>query len=225
MSTTPINIAPSPVEVQLLQGSQRQQQRSSWAKYGKCRIKKLLSSAAIFVALLLIAGAIYMHLKQKNHLGRLNIALATKENNVSEVILPFEVVTAPGVAALGSPLLSDDCLECIAATATDHKPAMCGPSPCSIYRISRPYWQDAIRLGQFIAAQDYESCVSNPECATETVRSFITSYARDCDGDGLILCRDHIMLHQLGPTGCLQRTLPAFSRNRMDVCLRQKELE
>lgn len=81
------------------------------------------------------------------------------------------------------------------------------------------------RITQLNTIPDYETCVSNPDCATETVRSFISSYARDCDGDGVIRCRDHIMLHQLGPTGCMMGTLPPLSNNRMTDCLRVKELE
>ncbi|EDV96129.1 uncharacterized protein LOC6557404 [Drosophila grimshawi] len=226
MSTTPLNSTASYVEVELSTTNQRQQQQQhNEASYGKCSLRKLLSTAGIIVALVLIVVAIYMHLKQNHHLGRLYIDLTeaeTEEHDVNEVTVPFEVVSAPAVAALGTPPLSENCLECIAATATANNPAKCNGHPCSIYRIYRPYWQDA--MGR-VDGIDYESCVSEPNCATDTVRAYLASFARDCDGDGLIRCRDHIMLHQLGPTGCMEKPMPATNLWRMSKCLQVKEIQ
>lgn len=44
---------------------------SDWNRK-RCRPQKVLTVAAILVALLLVVGAIYLHLKQKHRLGRLH---------------------------------------------------------------------------------------------------------------------------------------------------------
>ncbi|KAH8397438.1 hypothetical protein KR222_003950 [Zaprionus bogoriensis] len=122
--------------------------------------------------------------------------------------------------------VTDACLDCIAATTTQNKPTKCGETPCGIYGIHLPYWKDALlAVPNAAGAQDYESCVSKGECGAAIVRGYMKSYTRDCNGDGIISCRDQIMLHLLGPTGCLRRDLPAKFHARMSECLRVKELE
>ncbi|XP_034483409.1 uncharacterized protein LOC117788684 [Drosophila innubila] len=206
------------------------QQRFS--KHDKCRIRNLLSAAAIFFALMLIVGAIILHTNQKSHFGRMNIDLGKKfqqqqkqQENVTDIILPFEVVTAPAVAALSTELVNEDCLECIAFTATANKPTMCSKSPCGIYRISRPFWQDATRTVTAAGVEDYEGCVTNPDCGAAIVKGYMKSHPVDCDGDGVISCKDRIMLHILGPTGCRTKPLPGIFLTRMDECLRLKMFE
>ncbi|KAL7732418.1 hypothetical protein ACLKA6_004388 [Drosophila palustris] len=215
------------VEVPLENATPKEQKSS---RHKKCHIKKLLSEAALFFALLLIVGAIILHTRQKSHFGRMNIGRGTKlkqqqKENVTDIILPLEVVTAPAVAALSTELVNEDCLECIAATITGNKPGMCGKSPCGIYRIYRPYWQDAARTVQAAGVEDYESCVLNSDCAAAIVRGYMKTYPVDCDGDGVIGCKDHIMLHLLGPTGCVTNPLKAIFQTRMDECLRVKAFE
>lgn len=196
-------------------------------RHKKFHIKNLLSASAIFFALLLIIGAIFLHIRQKSHFGRMNIELRQKlqDQNVSDIILPFEVATVPAVAALSTELVNEDCLECIAATRMSNKPIMCGEASCGIYGISRPYWQDAMRRVDFPGAEDYESCVSNPDCGAAIVRGYMKSYPVDCDGDGSIGCKDHILLHLQGPTGCVIKPLADIFRTRMDECLRVKKIE
>lgn len=76
----------------------RQQRRFS--AHNKCHIRNLLSAAAIFFALMLILGAIILHINQKNHFGRMNIDLRQRlqqqqQENYTDIILPPEVVVVP----------------------------------------------------------------------------------------------------------------------------------
>ncbi|XP_017043408.1 uncharacterized protein LOC108089568 isoform X2 [Drosophila ficusphila] len=58
--------------------------------------RNVLSVVAILIALLLIIGAIYMHLRQKHHLGRLH--LNRKDPGGEDVLeADFPLVTVPGV--------------------------------------------------------------------------------------------------------------------------------
>lgn len=120
--------------------------------------------------------------------------------------------------------MSPECLACLAATATNNVPAFCnGGVPCGIYRISRLYWQDAReRLGphEDSLVQDYERCVVQDSCAERIVEGYVQRYAFDCNGDGRIECRDHIMLHLLGPGGCRRRV--EWTGRSPDKCLRDK---
>jgi len=69
--------------------------RKRWTRRSCCT-RQVLSTGAIFIALLLIIGAIYMHLRQKHHLGRLHINL--KDRGQVEVLEEdFPMVTAAGV--------------------------------------------------------------------------------------------------------------------------------
>nr|XP_016924776.1 uncharacterized protein LOC108005894 isoform X2 [Drosophila suzukii] len=61
-----------------------------------CCTREVLSGGAIFIALLLVIGAIYMHLRQKHHLGRLHINL--KDRGRLDVLEEdFPVVTVAAV--------------------------------------------------------------------------------------------------------------------------------
>lgn len=57
------------------------------------------------------------------------------------------------------------------------------------------------------------------------MHGYIKLHARDCNQDGVISCRDHIMLHQVGPTECQTRRLQSEVKERINRCLRLKELE
>ncbi|XP_026845617.1 uncharacterized protein LOC6595953 isoform X2 [Drosophila persimilis] len=198
----------------------------------------LLTVAAIVTALLLILGAIYMHLKQRPHLGRLHITRKEKEKELVAVdteSLPVSLDVAAGVAAQSITTFrpsvlepSGDCLPCIAVAATDNHPAMCGGRPCGIYRISWLYWMDAQGTSDPDSAltQDYEECVPVASCAEGLVRSYVKRFGYDCDGDGLIGCRDHVMLHLNGPTGCrMGKPLAALAERRMNKCFTQKDIQ
>ncbi|XP_043648835.1 uncharacterized protein LOC122617170 isoform X1 [Drosophila teissieri] len=213
--------------------------RKRWTRRSCCT-RQVLSVGAIFIALLLIIGAIYMHLRQKHHLGRMHINL--KDRDQVEVLAEdFPVVTAAAVAAqtrtittfqppaTSSPEPSAKCLACMATTATDNIPAICRnrgrpEEPCGIYRISHVYWQDALRIidPDDSLAQDYGRCVVDDQCAERIVRSYVQRYGgKDCNGDGRIECRDHVMLHMRGPGGChRQEPLGSLQERRLESCLK-----
>ncbi|XP_016924775.3 uncharacterized protein [Drosophila suzukii] len=194
-----------------------------------CCTREFLSGGAIFIALLLVIGAIYMHLRQKHHLGRLHINL--KDRGRLDVLEEdFPVVTAAAVAAQTittfqpSPTeLGSKCLLCIATTATDNIPAICnnrgrGKEACGKYRISHSYWQDTLGIidPDDALAQEYERCVVYDQCAETIVRGYVQRYGDDCNGDGRIECRDHVMLHMRGPGGCArQEPLGALAESRL----------
>lgn len=94
MSTTPNNSGAAgshlhPEEQQLRKGVGK-------ANTKRWRIKKLLSFIGIFICLLLIIAAIVMHVRQKDHLGRLNYSYQ-RSTEAGEILLPPEVVTQPAV--------------------------------------------------------------------------------------------------------------------------------
>ncbi|EDX09510.1 uncharacterized protein LOC6737078 isoform X1 [Drosophila simulans] len=215
--------------------------RKRWTRRSCCT-RQVLSTGAIFIALLLIIGAIYMHLRQKHHLGRLHINL--KDRGQVEVLEEdFPMVTVAGVDAqtptitkfqpppTSSPEPSAKCLACMATTATDNIPAICRnrgrpEEPCGIYRISHVYWQDALRIidPDDSLAQDYGRCVVDVQCAERIVRSYVQRYGgEDCNGDGRIECRDHVRLHMRGPGGChRQEPLGSLAERRLENCLKYR---
>ncbi|KAH8379955.1 hypothetical protein KR009_008213 [Drosophila setifemur] len=220
----------------------RSRRQGRWNRRS-CSTRKLISVCAIFFALMLIVGAIFLHLRQKHHLGRLHTHLKHHRSRLEEENAGLSLVTAPGVASTQSspttflPLpptststsqLSSECLSCLATTATDNVPAVCkGKVHCGIYRISRIYWQDARERidAEDSLAHDYEGCLAVDSCAERMVRSYVQRFASDCNGDGRIGCRDHIMLHMLGPGGCrMHKPLEAWVARRMEQCFELKEI-
>ncbi|KAH8316746.1 hypothetical protein KR074_002002 [Drosophila pseudoananassae] len=206
------------------------------------RPRKVLTVAAILVALMLVVGAIYLHLQQKHHLGRLNFHSKDNVPQSEELELDgITLITEAGVAGqTPTPTtttgtvsetgpnrqMSSECFACLAATATNNVPAFCNDRvPCGIYRISHLYWQDAqqwLRPQNDSLIQDYKGCVVQNSCAERIVEGYVQRYAFDCNGDGRIECRDHIMLHLLGPGGCRKHV--EWSGRSPDQCLRDKGL-
>ncbi|XP_004519053.1 uncharacterized protein LOC101452634 [Ceratitis capitata] len=227
---------------------------------------------SLIAAVLLISGSIYLHLRQKPHLGRLHhnspekVVASTPEAIkvptsataplMASASLPgatreSEIFTASAATAKASATTARDstetsrvwqimnggggarhiteaCMQCICRTATECRPAVCGNNmDCGVFRISRPYWLDAgmPALEGDEGSTDntnttYGRCVNNMYCATRVVAAYINKYARDCNRNGVIDCRDHIALHLLGPTGCLQSegVLPQVFARRMEDC-------
>ncbi|XP_039486572.1 uncharacterized protein LOC120448573 isoform X3 [Drosophila santomea] len=75
--------------------SGERRKRKRWTRRSCCT-RQVLSVGAIFIALLLIIGAIYLHLRQKHHLGRLHINLKDRDR-VEVLAEDFPVVTAAAV--------------------------------------------------------------------------------------------------------------------------------
>ncbi|KAH8255214.1 hypothetical protein KR038_006044 [Drosophila bunnanda] len=210
-----------------------------------CGTGRILTASAIFFALMLIVGAIFMHLRHKHHLGRLHIHLRDHSEHLplvaatgvaAQTITTFHPATdpppspAPQTPPPSPPpwLVSDECLTCIAIAATNNVPGVCrskggGERPCGIYRISPGYWQDAQRLidPMDALARDYEGCVVDDGCAARIVRSYVERYAFDCNQDGRIECQDHAILHMRGPGGCRrQELLTSPVEKRLEMCLK-----
>ncbi|KAH8270299.1 hypothetical protein KR018_006860 [Drosophila ironensis] len=208
--------------------------KSPWNRR-RCRPQQVLSVTAILIALLLIVGAIYMHLRQKHHLGRLHVP-SNKNHHAASLEAEVEedaqlVIAEGGVEATtfrtSRTQLSSECLACVAATVTGNVPAVCwGGVQCGIYRISRPYWQDAlerIETNEESLTLDYDACVTLDSCAGRIVEGYVRRYGSDCNGDGRIECRDHIMLHVLGPGACRRhQNLDALAERRVHECMKNK---
>lgn len=47
---------------------------------------------------------------------------------------------------------------------------------------------DGGKLGDIGNKHDFEDCLTNKECAEQTVRNYMRKYGQDCNGDGLITC-------------------------------------
>ncbi|KAH8297739.1 hypothetical protein KR054_007569 [Drosophila jambulina] len=209
-----------------------------------CGTGQILTASAIFFALMLIVGAIFMHLRHKHHLGRLHIHLRDHTEHLPlvavtgvapQTITTFQPATDPPATQTPSPppppppwLVSDECLACLALAATNNAPRVCRSKggeewPCGIYRISYGYWQDAQRLidPMDALARDYAGCVVDDGCAGRIVRSYVERYAFDCNQDGRIECRDHAILHMRGPGGCRRsELLTSQVEKRLEVCLK-----
>ncbi|XP_054085137.1 uncharacterized protein LOC105216282 [Zeugodacus cucurbitae] len=221
---------------------------------------RICSASALIVAVLLISGSIYLHLRQKPHLGRLHheskthavqgVASTLGEYNSSIarptpaayrlfVPEPTAVISTKTSAATSTTSWSKAaatgnitavCIQCLCETVNLCRPAKCrDDEECGVFRISRFYWLDAgkptLDDDKSSSTSDadtmYTDCVNNMDCATRAVTAYMKKYARDCDGNGAIDCRDHIALHLLGPTGCVQSEgvlAPTFEQ-RMDDCL------
>lgn len=115
---------------------------------------------------------------------------------------------ANGLVTVG---LNEDCLQCIcrASSGCDHllrcitrgsDEKYCGP-----FQLTEDYWQKAGSPGEASnTILSFEDCANDPECAVETVTSYMSKYHKDCDGDDLITCMDYARLHRLKPNECGQ---------------------
>jgi hypothetical protein len=101
--------------------------------------------------------------------------------------------------------MSNECMECIceAASACDLN-AKCTGLPldetgrhCGPYQLDGNYWRLGGRMGG-----DFERCVSDKECAEQTVTRFIRRMSFDCNEDGVIDCLDYAAIHKAGPKSC-----------------------
>ncbi|XP_073837092.1 uncharacterized protein [Musca autumnalis] len=127
--------------------------------------------------------------------------------------------------------IMDKCLRCLCKTVSNCSPVKCASKdPCGVYGISKFYWIDGGKqnakdnLNDYSTEdaeyKDYLRCVNNEKCATDTVKSYLKRYQRDCNNDGVIDCQDYIALHVLGPSGCANAELSTIHRLRMNSCLK-----
>ncbi|RWS29846.1 Lysozyme 1-like protein [Leptotrombidium deliense] len=71
-----------------------------------------------------------------------------------------------------------------------------------MFQIDKQYWTLAGRAGYRGAANDFERCVRDKNCAKHTVRAFMNKYSFDCNNDGLIDCFDFALIHRKGAKRC-----------------------
>ncbi|CAG7833070.1 unnamed protein product [Allacma fusca] len=118
--------------------------------------------------------------------------------------------------------MTEVCLACICQASTScNLTTQCisGGQYCGPFLISRPYWLDAgspTLLGDTATRPGaFEDCTADPVCSAQTVRTYMTKYARDCNGDGRIDCNDLGRIHLMGAYGCADPAVeqsPFFQR-------------
>ncbi|XP_037075707.1 invertebrate-type lysozyme 3-like [Pollicipes pollicipes] len=105
------------------------------------------------------------------------------------------------------------CLSCLctAATGCDVKAACQQNDPldiCGPFYMSEPYWVDAnVTALDAYAAYEFKECATDTECAGAAVASYMHNFARDCDGDGQVTCKDFGLMHYLGYSSCADEDL------------------
>jgi len=108
--------------------------------------------------------------------------------------------------------MDSKCLQCLCEGMTTCDLSRgCIDNMCGAYRLSEPYWIDGKRLtlpGDSPSNPNaFPNCAKEFSCAKKTVTNYMTRYAKDCDGNGVIDCLDYAMIHVLGPFGCTSDTL------------------
>ena len=101
--------------------------------------------------------------------------------------------------------MSSECMECICEAASGcNLEAKCTGLPldetgrtCGPFQLSSNYWRLGGRIGG-----DFETCVTEKECAEKTVTRFIQRMAFDCNEDGVVDCLDYAAIHRAGPKSC-----------------------
>ncbi|XP_050716979.1 lysozyme-like isoform X5 [Eriocheir sinensis] len=129
-------------------------------------------------------------------------------------------VIASVTAALILAVLSADaaaevdpnCLGCLCEAATQcnattkcHVP-YAGAYFCGPFHISWAYWADA---GKPVLQHDnperkgaFEDCATDLYCSAKIVREYMNKFGKDCDGDGVVSCKDYVRIHKLGKAAC-----------------------
>lgn len=104
-----------------------------------------------------------------------------------------------------------NCLGCMCEAATRcNASTACHNSGggyfCGPFHISWAYWADA---GKPVLLHDdpnrlgaFEDCAKDLYCSATVVRQYMKKFAKDCDGDGVVTCKDYVRLHKLGRQGC-----------------------
>ncbi|KAI1287533.1 Lysozyme [Halotydeus destructor] len=122
--------------------------------------------------------------------------------------------------------ISTTCLDCMCqangcntSLPCDPNVAAYGSPPCGPYRIDFSYWSEAGRPGYRGSAGDFQRCANDLQCAQSVLRSYLTKWATDCNGDGLIDCSDYAAIQRLGPKQCHSETnLDSFYGKQFRLC-------
>jgi Destabilase len=63
-----------------------------------------------------------------------------------------------------------------------------------------------------ILSSAYANCVNEPYCAAKTIQGYMRRFGSDCNGDGIIDCRDYAAIHKHGGYGCKSALPPAYEK-------------
>ena len=77
---------------------------------------------------------------------------------------------------------------------------ICGP-----FQVDWEYWSEAGKPGNrpdLSNLENFQQCLTNRQCAEETVRGYMAKFRKDCNEDGSIDCNDFAALHIAGPRSC-----------------------
>jgi len=124
-----------------------------------------------------------------------------------------------------------NCLGCMCEAATRcnastecHTP-YAGAYFCGPFHISWAYWADA---GKPVLQHDvperqgaFENCAKDLYCAATVVRRYMNNFTQDCDGDGVVTCKDYVRLHKLGRLGCSAALPQDRFFTQFDECARR----
>ncbi|XP_050716992.1 lysozyme-like isoform X3 [Eriocheir sinensis] len=117
------------------------------------------------------------------------------------------------------------CMDCLCEAATGcNFTAKCGTGSyfCGPFHISWGYWADA---GKPVLQHDkperkgaFETCAIDPYCSANIVSEYMNKFSKDCDGDGVVSCRDYARIHKLGRNGCAAPLPPGGFTTRFEEC-------
>lgn len=54
----------------------------------------------------------------------------------------------------------------------------------------------------FLVLSAFVDCATDFGCASDTIRSYMNRFGKDCNGDQLVTCEDYMMLHKNGGWNC-----------------------
>ncbi|XP_050716982.1 lysozyme 2-like isoform X6 [Eriocheir sinensis] len=93
---------------------------------------------------------------------------------------------------------------------------------CGPYHISWAYWDEA---GRPVLPRDnpanlgaFEHCATDRYCSEKIVKQYMNKFGKDCDGDGVVSCRDYVRIHKLGKTSCAAPLPPGRFTAQFEEC-------
>jgi len=121
--------------------------------------------------------------------------------------------------------VTDLCLGCICeAISGCNRTLTCNADVCGLFRITWGYWADSGKPtlnGEPATSETaYQNCVLDPFCAANAVQGYMLKFGQDCNGDGVINCKDHAAIHFLGGFGC-SGELPIRYKTVLQQCFAQ----
>lgn len=114
-------------------------------------------------------------------------------------------------SSVSNSIVPQDCLECIChASSRCNNNAGCvsdgtGKFICGPYQVDWEYWTEAGKPGQradLSNLENFQQCLTNRQCADETVRGYMTRFLKDCDENGVRDCNDMAAIHIAGARNC-----------------------